>query len=187
MTDPNHHDFLALEALAPDIRARAARVRLIALDVDGVLTDGSINLDDEGREFKRFNVRDGLGIVTWLKLGHEAAIVTRRSGGVVSHRARELGIKHVVQGSKDKAAALEALSQTTGIGVSEMAFVGDDWPDLPALRVAGLAAVVGDADPLAKRQAHLVLRHNGGAGAVRELIELILCARGEMGKALEGY
>lgn len=181
------HPPVTVDQLSADVRDRAARVRLLAMDVDGVLTDGSINLDDQGRELKRFNVRDGLGITTWLRMGHEAAFITRRSGGALAHRARELGIRHIVQGSVDKGAALQTLSQETGIHLDSVAFVGDDWPDLPALRVAGLGVAVADAAEAVKRQAHIVLSRPGGHGAVRELVELLLGARNELERAISGH
>ncbi len=164
--------------LTGPLRESAAIIRLIAMDVDGVLTDGSINLDDNGVETKRFSVRDGLGISVWMRLGFEAAFITRRSGGALNHRARELGVKHIVQGSKDKQAALRDLADATGVRVEEMIFVGDDWPDLSAFKIAGLSAAVADADELVRGRASVVLSRPGGAGAIRELVEELLKAKG---------
>jgi 3-deoxy-D-manno-octulosonate 8-phosphate phosphatase (KDO 8-P phosphatase) len=153
-------------------------VRLLALDADGVLTDASINIDDQGHETKRFNVRDGQGIVAWMKVGMEVAVVTRRSGPALQHRCRELGITRLVQGCQDKAEALRVLAAQTGVPVEAMAFVGDDWADLPALRVAGFPVVVADAASAAAELAAMVTRRRGGHGAVREVIEHLLASQG---------
>ena len=173
-------------ALPPLPATLLASIELLVMDVDGVLTDGSIMLDDDGRETKRFNVRDGMGITAWQRAGFKAAVVTRRSrqgvpgGGAVLHRARELSIppSHVVQGASDKAAAIEELASITGISPAQMAFVGDDWPDIPALRKVGLPVAVGDADEHVKSCVKLILTRPGGRGAVRELVELLLAAKG---------
>lgn len=154
-----------------------AHIRCLVLDVDGVLTDGSIFLDDRGIETKRFNVKDGLGIVTWLGLGFEVAVITRRSGEVVKHRCRELGITRIVQGSANKGDALRQLAEETGIPLSDMAYIGDDWPDLPAMRLVGLPIAVADAAPEVRAAAALVTDRPGGRGAVREAIEHLLRAK----------
>jgi 3-deoxy-D-manno-octulosonate 8-phosphate phosphatase (KDO 8-P phosphatase) len=163
---------------------QAANVRLLALDVDGVLTDGSIMLDDRGVETKRFNVRDGQGITAWIKMGFEVAIITRRSGLAVQHRCRELGITRIVQGCQDKSAALDQLIAETGIAAELIAYVGDDWPDMPAMRRVGLAIAPADADPRVKELAALVTMKQGGRGAVREAIEHILAAQGLLEKTI---
>lgn len=167
--------------------SNAADVRLLIMDVDGVLTDGSIMLDDSGGEIKRFSVRDGLGITTWLALGFQAAVVTRRAGAVVEHRMRELGISHILQGSLDKGAAVASLCERTGIPHEHAAFVGDDWPDLPALRAVGFPVAVADADAHVRAAAALVTRAPGGHGAIREIIETILEAKGLMHRAMERF
>lgn len=178
---------LTMTSAPPNVPAALlASIDLLVMDVDGVLTDGSILLDDEGRETKRFSVRDGMGITAWQRVGFHAAVVTRRSragggtGGAVQHRMRELGIppEHVIQGSRDKAAAIDDLANITGISPQRMAFVGDDWPDLAALRKVALPVAVGDADPYVKSAAKLVLSKPGGRGAVRELVEMLLTAKG---------
>lgn len=168
----------------PTLKARAANVRLLALDVDGVLTDGSIMLDDLGNETKRFNVRDGLGIATWLRMNLEVAIVTRRCGKAVDHRMKELGIKHVIQGSMDKGEAIDELTRRTGIPPTDMAFVGDDWPDLAALRKVGFPIAVADADERVKKLAILTTTARGGHGAVREAIEHLLASKGMLQAAI---
>jgi 3-deoxy-D-manno-octulosonate 8-phosphate phosphatase (KDO 8-P phosphatase) len=168
-------------------------IRLLALDVDGVLTDGSIMIDDNGVETKRFNVRDGLGLVTWLRLGFEVAVITKRKSrvdsgeGALAHRCRELGIKHLIQGAAGKAAAIAEISCITGIAPSHMAYVGDDWPDLPAMRTVGFPIAVADAAPEVLAGAAFVTRNRGGAGAVREAVEHLLGAKGLMERALEPH
>lgn len=157
------------------------------MDVDGVLTDGSIHLDDAGVETKRFNIRDGFGIRLWQALGFGTGIITGRSGLAVQHRARELGIGHVIQGSGDKAAALAGLVAKTGITPDRIAYIGDDWPDLPVLRRVGYPMAVADADPRVLELAAFTATRPGGAGAVREAIEHLIRAKGLMDRALKLY
>jgi len=173
--------------LSPDFAARAKPIRLLALDVDGVLTDGSIMLDDLGVETKRFNVRDGQGIAAWIKLGLDIAVITRRSGQAVQHRCRELGIARIVQGSHDKSAALDRLLTDTNLKPEQIAYIGDDWPDLPVLRRIGLPITVADADPRVASACLLRTTRPGGAGAVREAIEHILTAQGSLDRAIAMY
>lgn len=160
---------------------------LLALDVDGVLTDGSIMLDDDGREIKRFNVRDGLAITTWLRLGLHAGIITRRAGRAVEHRARELGIAHVVQGCRDKREAVTRLAVACNVPLARAAFIGDDWPDLPALRTVGFPIAVADAAPEVKAAAKFVTIARGGRGAVREAVEHLLVLNGMYEHALSFF
>jgi len=171
---------------AGSLRTPAA-VELIVFDVDGVLTDGSVYLDDNGVETKRFNIRDGFGIKLWQQLGFSTAIITGRSGRVVGHRAKELGIAHVIQGAGDKAAALESLVAKTGIGADGMAYLGDDWPDLPALGRVGFPMAVADADPRVLAVAAFVTTRPGGHGAAREAIDHIVRAKGLLDRALKLY
>lgn len=167
-----------------------ANIRCLILDVDGVLTDGSIHIDDRGVETKRFNVRDGQGIVTWLRLGFEVAIITKRRSrvdggeGALWHRCRELGIRHLIQGAADKAAGLAEVARITSIPAAEMAYIGDDWPDLAPMALVGYPIAVADADPLVKAAAAWVTSKNGGYGAVREAIELLITGKGLMDQAL---
>lgn len=164
-----------------------ARVILLVLDVDGVMTDGSILLDDDGKETKRFNVRDGFAIRLWQRLGFRVAIITGRHGRVVQHRARELSIDLVVQGALDKGAALAQLAATTGVALADMAALGDDWPELPLLRRVGYPMAVGDAEPRVKAAAAFVTSAAGGRGAVREAIEHLVAAKAQMDRALALY
>lgn len=160
------------------------QISLLALDVDGVLTDGSILIDDDGRETKRFNVRDGLAITTWLRLGLHVGIITRRAGSAVSHRMRELGVKHVVQGCKDKREGMTRLAADCGVSLTSAAFIGDDWPDLPAMRVVGLPITVADGAPELKAIAKFITVARGGHGAVREAAEHILTLNGMREQAI---
>lgn len=164
--------------------AAAREIRLLALDVDGILTDGSILLDDHGTETKRFNVRDGQGIASWRKLGYDVAIITKRSGQAVQHRCRELGIVRIVQGTQDKSAALDQLLTDTGLQAEQVAYMGDDWPDMAVLRRVGLSATVPDAPAAVRELAMYTTAAAGGRGAVREVIELILAAKGELERAI---
>lgn len=157
---------------------RARAVRLVVLDVDGVLTDGRINIAADGEIFKSFFVRDGLGIKMLQKTGIEVAILTGRTSAIVAERARELGITRVLQGQRFKTPAYEALLTELGLSDRETAYMGDDVPDLPLLMRAGLPAT--PADGIEDLDGIVAFRaaHPGGAGAVRELAELILRAQG---------
>jgi 3-deoxy-D-manno-octulosonate 8-phosphate phosphatase (KDO 8-P phosphatase) len=157
---------------------RAAAVRLMAFDVDGTLTDGGILIGPQGEAFKRFSVRDGLGLVMLQQAGIRVALVTGRSSAIVAQRARELHIDTVLQGVADKAAAMRELCAQAGIGPAEAGFMGDDWPDLPAMKAVGFAAAVPDAAPEVRRIAHWTAREPAGGGAVRELAEHLLRVQG---------
>lgn len=167
--------------------SRPDAITLLALDVDGVLTDGSILLDDHATETKRFNVRDGFGLRLWARLGFRSAIITGRSGAALQHRAKELGISDLIQGSQNKADSLAALTQRTGIPPEHIAFLGDDWPDLPILRRVGYPMAVADADTEVLKLAAFVTTRPGGRGAVREAVMHLIEARGLMKQALEFY
>lgn len=157
---------------------RAHRIRLLVLDVDGVLTDGRLYLSADGEELKVFHVRDGSGLVAIQRAGITVAIISGRDSAAVTRRARELGIQHVSQGVSDKGAELERLLAELGVAAEATACVGDDTPDAPMLRRAGLAIGVADAHPALLAQAHWVTKSNGGQGAVREVCDLLLSARG---------
>ena len=170
-----------------ELRARAAQTRLIAFDIDGVMTDGGLTYTDDGHELKTFNVQDGLGIKLLQKAGIEVAIITGRKSGVVAARARDLGIEHVHQGVADKRATLAALLDRIGIQWPECAFMGDDLIDLPAMARCGLAIAPANARPVVKEIAHTVTEAGGGRGAVREAAELILEAQGRLAAAFAPY
>jgi 3-deoxy-D-manno-octulosonate 8-phosphate phosphatase (KDO 8-P phosphatase) len=170
-----------------ELRARAAQTRLIAFDIDGVMTDGGLTYTDDGHELKTFNVQDGLGIKLLQKAGIEVAIITGRKSGVVAARARDLGIEHVHQGVADKRATLAALLERLGVQWPECAFMGDDLIDLPAMTRCGLAIAPANARPVVKKIAHTVTEAGGGRGAVREAAELILEAQGRLAAAFAPY
>ncbi len=150
------------------------RIRLLVLDVDGVLTDGRIVYDSTGAETKAFSVADGQGIKYWTRAGHQAALLTGRDSPVVGRRAAELDIALVRTGAKDKLPAFEDLLDEAGCTAEEACAVGDDLPDLPVLARAGLAVAVPGAPEEVRRVAHYVTRAGGGAGAVREIVEHLL-------------
>lgn len=155
----------------------ARRIRLICLDVDGVLTDGGLWIDDRGREFKRFDVRDGLGIRRWIEAGGEIAAVTGRPGAAVRHRLRELGVDRLATSSGDKVPAVEAMLAELGLEWSQVAMIGDDVPDLPVFARCGLSIAVADATPPVLAAATWTTTRPGGRGAVREAIERLLEAQ----------
>jgi 3-deoxy-D-manno-octulosonate 8-phosphate phosphatase (KDO 8-P phosphatase) len=157
---------------------RAARIRLLALDVDGVLTDGRLYYGAQGEALKVFDVRDGHGIKMLQERGVEVAVLSARSSEIVATRARELGIRRLLQGRGDKAQGWRELLAEAGLQSDDAGFVGDDLPDLPVLAQAGLAATVADARTEVKDAAHWIATAPGGRGAVRELAEFILRAKG---------
>lgn len=157
---------------------RATPIRLLCLDVDGVLTDGRIVIDADGRETKIFHVHDGQGIRLWLDAGHMVAIITSRTSEAVTRRAAELGIEEVHQGCTNKCDALNAVLEATGCTSDEVAAVGDDLPDLMMLCEVAMPVAVANAVDEVKRIAAHVTTRSGGQGAVRELIEELLRAQG---------
>ncbi|WP_373067017.1 KdsC family phosphatase [Thioalkalivibrio sp.] len=172
---------------AATLQTRQQAVRLLILDVDGVMTDGSLFLGDAGEQYKAFNSRDGHGIRLALYGGIEIAVLTGRTSGVVEHRMRDLGVEHLIQGRRDKGEALHELLQRTGREPAEAAFMGDDIVDLPAMRRVGLGIAVGDAHPLVQHHAQWVTEAPGGRGAVREACEALLAAQGRLDALLETY
>ena len=163
----------------------AADVELLCLDVDGVMTDGSIRLDDNAVETKRFHVRDGTGIRIWSRLGYHVALITGRSGQAVRHRAAELGIELVIQSSTDKAASLDEVLARLSLQPAQVAILGDDLPDLPMLRKAGYPMAVADAVSEVRAAAAFVTTRAGGHGAVREAVEHLLSAKGRWNEAVD--
>jgi 3-deoxy-D-manno-octulosonate 8-phosphate phosphatase (KDO 8-P phosphatase) len=159
------------------LRERAADVRLLVLDVDGVLTDGKLYFDHDGNELKAFDTRDGLGIKALQRFGIEVAVITGRESGAVTHRMAQLQVKHVYQGREDKLSAFLDLLELTGLDAAQVCFAGDDWIDLPLLMRVGLAVSVPDAEERVKEHAHLITKRKGGDGAVREICNLILAAQ----------
>lgn len=154
-------------------------LRLLLLDVDGVLTDGGLVLIDDDRESKVFDVQDGMGITLALAAGLEVGILTGRRSEVVARRAEELNVEHVWQGAGDKGDALDDVLEQTGYSEDRVAYMADDVQDLPVLRRVGLALAPENARPEVKRECDLVTRAPGGKGAVREAIDRLLEVRGE--------
>lgn len=173
--------------IAQDIIDKASQVKLVIFDVDGVLTDGSLYFGDDGQEYKAFNSRDGLGMTMLLNSGVEIAIITGRTSDVVTHRMKNLQIKHVYQGQQDKLPAFESLVEKLQLQPQEVAYVGDDVVDLPILIRVGFAIGVADAHPLVKKHVHWLTANKGGYGAARDACEFILDAQGKLQTALQEY
>ena len=168
-------------------RADFRTIRLLLLDVDGVLTDGRIILDSEGGETKQFDVRDGSAIKWLVRSGVKVAFLSGRSSPVVERRARELGVEVVVEGAKQKLPAFRALLRRLGCRAEEVCYVGDDLPDIPVLLRVGVACTVADAPREVKDVCPVVTQAAGGRGAVREIAEKILQAQGAWHKLVAGY
>ncbi|MCB1866370.1 MAG: 3-deoxy-manno-octulosonate-8-phosphatase KdsC [Chromatiales bacterium] len=170
-----------------DIIERARAIRMVIFDVDGVLTDGSLFLGDDGQEYKAFYSRDGHGMKMLQASGVSIGVITGRSSEVVRIRMQSLGVEHVYQGRLDKLPAYNELRERTGFADHEVAYVGDDVMDLPVMRVVGLAIAVGDAHPLVRTHAHWLAPSPGGRGAARDVCELIMEAQGTLDAALAHY
>ena len=169
------------------IERRASHIKLLLMDCDGVLTDGRLWLTDDGDEQKSFNTHDGLGLSLLHRAGLKSGIITGRSSRAVARRAQELGVEFVIQGNPDKTAAFEQLLQQAGVDENEVAFVGDDLPDIPIMNRAEWAVAVADAVEETRSVAHYVTRAKGGRGAVREVIEIILKSQGRWHDLVEDY
>lgn len=163
------------------------RIKMLLLDVDGVLTDGSIIYDDNGQDIKPFNVKDGLGIRLLMKANVQVGIITGRKSSALRHRCNNLGIDIIFEGIEDKKAALDFITKHHGISLNELAFMGDDLPDLPIMTRVSLAIAVADAHPLLKKRADMITTATGGRGAVREVCEEILKAKGLWEKTVESF
>jgi 3-deoxy-D-manno-octulosonate 8-phosphate phosphatase (KDO 8-P phosphatase) len=170
-----------------DILERASRIKLLIFDVDGVLTDGSLFIGDDGQEYKAFHSRDGHGIK--MLLGHDVnvAVITGRTSQVVEHRMKNLGITHVYQGQLDKLPAFSELLTQLQVTEEQTAYVGDDVVDLPVMRRVGLAIAVQDAHPWVRKHSHWQTPTAGGRGAARDVCELILESKGVLEKTLSKY
>jgi YrbI family 3-deoxy-D-manno-octulosonate 8-phosphate phosphatase len=166
---------------------RCRTVQLILADVDGVLTDGGIVFNNQGIETKRFHVRDGMGIRLWQKAGYRFGLITQRSSNIVKTRVAELGIDIIRQGIDDKLAAMRAILGELRLTPAQVCSIGDDLPDLPAVRAAGLGVAVADACAELRQAAHFVTTLPGGSGAVRETIELILKAQSRWEDLIQMY
>jgi 3-deoxy-D-manno-octulosonate 8-phosphate phosphatase (KDO 8-P phosphatase) len=169
--------------LAEKIRS----VSFLILDVDGVMTDGRIIIDDAGNETKQFHVRDGHGLKLLMRVGIEVIIITGRTSEVVKHRAGELGIHEVHQGSRDKVGVLEEIMARRNITGENIAYMGDDIVDVPVFRKVGFAVAVADASDDAREAADYITGHSGGNGAVREICELILKVQNKWDTVVSRY
>ncbi len=173
--------------MTEDAISRARRIRLVAFDIDGVMTDGTLFLGDDGQEYKGFNSLDGHGLKMLKGSGVELAIITGRSSRVVENRALNLGIDIVHQGAHDKLAVYEALCRKLALQCDETAYMGDDVVDLPVMRRAGLAITVPAAPELVKAHSHYITGREAGHGAVREACEFLMRAQGTLETALAPY
>ena len=156
---------------------RARNIKLLLMDVDGVLTDGRLYFSEQGEELKVFHARDGQGIVMWHAAGFRSGIISGRNSPIVEIRARQLGVEFIWQGRKDKVAAFQEIVAAAGVAPDEVAFIGDDTPDAEVFPFVGLAVAVGDAHEAVRGAAHHVTRAEGGRGAVREMIDLLIEAK----------
>lgn len=170
-----------------DILEKAANIKLVIFDVDGVLTNGSLFYGDDGQEYKAFHSRDGHGMKMLQKSGVEIGIITGRTSKVVDYRMENLGIQHVYQGKKEKLPAFIELIGKLGLDPLEVAYVGDDVVDLPIMKRVGLAIAVADAHHLVTQHAHWQTPHGGGQGAARDVCELIMEARGTLDAEMQSY
>ncbi len=173
--------------MTTDLLQRARAIKLVAFDVDGVMTDGTLFLADDGQEYKGFNSLDGHGLKMLKGTGVQLAIITGRSSRVVEHRAKNLGIDIIHQGAHDKLVVYEALCRELGIDCAATAYMGDDVVDLPVMRRAGLAITVPAAPELVKAHSHYTTVREAGRGAVREACEFLMRAQGTLDAALAPY
>ncbi len=162
-------------------------IKALVLDVDGVLTDSMIYITDEGMEMKAFNAKDGHGIRMLMRAGIVVAMITGRMSGALRHRVRELGIDHVIEGSVDKGTSITEMAKSLGIETKEIAYMGDDVVDLPAMALCGLSIAPADAVDEVKARADIITRLPGGKGAVREAVDIILKSLGLYKKVMERY
>lgn len=173
--------------MSQDLLNKAQLIKLVAFDIDGIMTDGRLYFTSLGDEIKAFNVKDGLGLNLLRKSGVEVAIITGRTSELVNRRARDLKIDKLIQGREDKKIALLELMEKENLYAEQIAYMGDDLPDLPAIRHAGLGITVADALPIVKQHADLITEAKGGDGAVREFCDWLLQAQGNLDKILEPY
>ena len=167
--------------------AKIKKIKLIALDVDGVLTNSQIILNHNGEETKIFNVQDGFGLVIFKKLGYQTAIISARSAGAVTHRANDLKIDKIYQDAYPKVQAYEQLLKDFSVKENEVCFMGDDLPDLSILERVGLAVAVPNALKEVKEAADYITKKHGGEGAVREVVELILKGQGKWNEVIRFF
>ncbi len=169
------------------VKQAARAVKVVLLDVDGVLTDGRLYYSESGHEMKAFNIQDGLGIKLLQKSGIEVGIITGRTSELLKRRAAELGIERLVQGREDKLTALQEILPELQVTLDEIAYMGDDLPDLAVIRRVGFGATVGNGGELVAKHAKWQATRSGGEGAVRELAELILAAQDRLDASVSEY
>lgn len=169
---------LISKSLSPELEIRFKKIKLLVLDVDGVMTNGGLTIGDDGQEYKTFHSHDGLGMKLLKATGVNLAIITGRTSNVVKKRAESTGVAHFYQGAEDKLAAFNDLIKISGLQESQCAFMGDDVVDLPPMLKCGLAVAVPDSPELVLKNSHYVTIKAGGHGAVREICELIMQAQG---------
>lgn len=170
-----------------EANAKADLIRLLIVDIDGVLTDGGLHFDASGREYKTFNSLDGHGIRMLLESGIEVAVITGRQSQIVNHRMADLGVKYVYQGNRDKRPAFAELLQLTANTAAQTAYVGDDLADLPIMRRVGFAVAVQNAHAFVKQHSDWITSASGGHGAVREVTDLILHSQGLLDAMQHSY
>ena len=169
------------------VNERAARIRLLLMDCDGVLTDGRIWILEDGEDQKAFHTRDGLGLDIWHRSGLKSGIISGRRSSAVERRARALGMSFIQLGLHNKVKAYEESLSDAGVAADQVAYIGDDLNDVPLMSRSGLAVAVGDGSDEAIAQAHYVTKTRGGSGAVREVIELILKAQSRWSELIAEY
>ena len=170
-----------------DVLKKASKIKALVLDVDGVMTDGSLTFDENGTEYKTFNAKDGQGIVMLNKTGFITAIITARQNGTVRHRFNNLGMTKLVEGCKNKIAALKDLMAEYNLNFDEIAYMGDDLPDICVLKTVGLACAPADAVCEVLETAEFICKKNGGRGAVREMCDFILKSTGKYELMMEKF
>jgi 3-deoxy-D-manno-octulosonate 8-phosphate phosphatase (KDO 8-P phosphatase) len=170
-----------------DVLNNVRSLKLLILDVDGVLTDGNVIMDDAGREMKHFNVRDGHGLKMLMRSGVEVVFLTGRQSAVVEHRARDLGVLEVHQGAKNKLEWYPEIVEKRGLTGSQVGYVGDDIVDVPFMKRVGFAVAVADAADNVRHMAHYVTIKKGGRGAVREICDMILKIQGQWDEVVKKY
>ncbi|WP_404342448.1 3-deoxy-manno-octulosonate-8-phosphatase KdsC [Pseudoalteromonas mariniglutinosa] len=167
------------QPLSEDVKQRAQQVKLLICDIDGVFSDGRIYLGNDGEELKAFNTKDGFGIKALINSGFEVAVITGRHSQIVQQRMTSLTVQHIYQGQENKLLAYQTLKDKLQLTDQQIAYIGDDGPDLPVMEKVGLAVAVQDAHPLLKKLAHYTTMLPGGFGAVRELTDLLMLENGK--------
>lgn len=167
-----------LKNFSENLKVKASKIKVMAFDVDGVFTDGSLTFDQDGKEYKTFNAKDGQGIICVERAGIVTVIITARKNGTVEHRAKNLGITELHQGIKFKLPVLEQIVKERGLSMEEVSYMGDDLPDICILEKVGLACCPNDAVDEVKNICNFVSTKNGGCGAIRELCDFVLNSQG---------